>query len=184
MMSPTVLRHNLADNAEAAALQAAADAAAAATKCNDRAVLRAVLLAAAATANALAQIGAQDTGTVQPRRRGGRPPPARRANHTRPRRPRKPASTAAPGPPEPTATGTTKQLRWTQQPTASGSPPRGGQKARRQTGTFFTRSDRAATSMPATRNVPTKVEPTVMRLNGRDSTQCSKRDATRNSIQN
>ena len=67
MMSSTVLRHNPADNAEAAAMQAAADAAA---KCNDRAVLRAVLLAAAATAKALAQTGAQDTGTVQPRRRG------------------------------------------------------------------------------------------------------------------
>jgi hypothetical protein len=34
-MSPTVLRHNLANNAEAAALQAAADAAAAAAKCKD-----------------------------------------------------------------------------------------------------------------------------------------------------
>ena len=35
-MSPTVLRHNLADNAEAAALQAAADAAAAdAAECKD-----------------------------------------------------------------------------------------------------------------------------------------------------
>ena len=172
MMSPTVLRHNTADNAEAAAMQAAADAAAAAAKCNDRAVLRAVLLAAAATAKALAQTGAQDTGTVQPRRRGGRPPPTRtrRANPTRPRRPRKPAGTVAPGPPEPTATGTStaKQLRWTQQPTASGSPPRGGQKARRQTGTFFTRSDSAVTSLPATRNVPPKIEPTVMHVNGRD----------------
>ena len=172
MLSPTVLRHNPADNAEAAALQAAADAAAAAAKCNDRAVLRAVLLAAAATAKALAQTGAQDTGTVQPRRRGGRPPPTRtrRANPTRPRRPRKPAGTVAPGPPEPTATGTStaKQLRWTQQPTASGSPPRGGQKARRQTGTFFTRSDSAVTSLPATRNVPPKIEPTVMHVTGRD----------------
>ena len=172
MLSPTVLRHNPADNVEAAALQAAADAAAAAAKCNDRAVLRAVLLAAAATAKALAQTGAQDTGTVQPRRRGGRPPPTRtrRANPTRPRRPRKPAGTVAPGPPEPTATGTStaKQLRWTHQPTASGSPPRGGQKARRQTGTFFARSDSAVTSLPATRNVPPKIEPTVMHVNGRD----------------
>ena len=172
MISPTVLRHNPADNAEAAAMQAAADAAAAAAKCNDRAVLRAVLLAAAATAKALAQTGAQDTGTVQPRRRGGRPPPTqtRRANPTRPRRPRKPAGTVAPGPPEPTATGTStaKQLRWTHQPTASGSPPRGGQKARRQTGTFFARSDSAVTSLPATRNVPPKIEPTVMHVNGRD----------------
>ena len=175
MISPTVLRHNPADNAEAAAaMQAAADAAAAAAKCNDRAVLRAVLLAAAATAKALAQTGAQDTGTVQPRRRGGRPPPTqtRRANPTRPRRPRKPAGTVAPVPPEPTATGTSTakhwQLRWTHQPTASGSPPRGGQKARRQTGTFFTRSDSAVTSLPATRNVPPKIEPTVMHVTGRD----------------
>ena len=169
-ISPTVLRHNPADNAEAAAMQAAADAAAAAAKCNDRAVLRAVLLAAAATAKALAQTGAQDTGTVQPRRRGGRPPPTRRAKHTRPRRPRKPASTVAPGPPALTATGTStaKQPRWTQLPTASGSPPREGRKARQQTGTFIASSDRAATSMPATRNVPPKVEPTVKRLNGRD----------------
>ena len=172
MMNPTVLRHNPADNAEAAAMQAAADAAAAAAKCNDRAVLRAVLLAAAATAKALAQTGAQDTGTVQPRRRGGRPPPTRtrKANPTRPRRPRKPAGTVAAGPPEPTATGTStaKQLRWTRQPTASSSPPRGGQKARRQTGTFFARSDSAVTSLPATRNVPPKIEPTVMHVNARD----------------
>ncbi len=52
------LRRNLADNAEAAALQAAAlqaaaDAAADAAKCRDSRVLRAVLLAAATTATAL-----------------------------------------------------------------------------------------------------------------------------------
>jgi hypothetical protein len=77
-MSPTVLRHNpAAENAAAAALQAA-DAAAADAECDDPRVLRAVLLAAAATANALAQTGAQDT--VQAHRRGGRPPPTRRAN--------------------------------------------------------------------------------------------------------
>ncbi len=35
------------------------------------------LLAAAATAKALAQTGAKDTGTVQPHRRGGRPPHTR-----------------------------------------------------------------------------------------------------------
>ncbi len=52
MMSPTVLQHNLADHAKAAALQAAADAAAAAA--TDPKILRAVLLAAAATASALA----------------------------------------------------------------------------------------------------------------------------------
>jgi hypothetical protein len=54
-MSPTVLRHNFADNAEAAALQAAAAAA------KDPRILRTVLLAAAATANALAQTIPQDT---------------------------------------------------------------------------------------------------------------------------
>jgi hypothetical protein len=85
-MSPTELRHNpAAENAAAAALQAA-DAAAAAAECDDPRVLRAVLLAAAATANALAQTGAQDT--VQAHRRGGRPPPTRRANpRARPQNP-------------------------------------------------------------------------------------------------
>jgi len=53
VMSPNVLRHNLADNAKAAAIQAAADAAAAAATSEPR-ILRAVLLAAAATASALA----------------------------------------------------------------------------------------------------------------------------------
>ncbi len=70
-MSPTVLRHNFADNAEAA-LQAAALQAAA----KDPRILRTVLLAAAATANALAQTIQQ----VLEHRRGGRPPPTRRAN--------------------------------------------------------------------------------------------------------
>ena len=59
MMSPTVLRHNPADNAKAAAMQAAADAAA--TAAEDPRILRTVLLAAAATANALAQTIPQDT---------------------------------------------------------------------------------------------------------------------------
>ena len=75
MISPSVLRRNLTDNAKAAAIQAAADAAAAATE-NPR-ILRAVLVAAAATANALAQAIPLDP--VPPHRRGGRPPP-RRAN--------------------------------------------------------------------------------------------------------
>ena len=160
----SVQQHKPAENLAAAALQAAADAAA--TAAEDPRILRAVLMAAAATARALAQ----DTGTVQPRRRGGRPPSTRtrRPKPNRPRRPRKSAGTVAPGPPEPTATGTAKQLRWTHQPTASGSSPRGGQKARRQTGTFFARSDSAVTSLPATRNVPPKIEPTLTRLTGRD----------------
>ena len=159
----SVQQHKPAENLAAAALQAAADAAA--TAAEDPRILRAVLMAAAATARALAH----DTGTVQPRRRGGRPPSTRtrRPKPNRPRRPRKSAGTVAPGPPEPTATGTAKQPRWTQHPTASSSPPREGRKARQQTGTFA-RSDSAATSMPAPRNVPPKVEPTVMRLNGRD----------------
>ena len=91
-MSPTVLRHNLADNAEAAALRAAADAA----ECKDLRVLRAVLLAVATTANALAQTIPQDT--VLAHRRGGRPPPTRRANpKARPRRTRRPTGTPALG---------------------------------------------------------------------------------------
>jgi hypothetical protein len=93
MMSPTVLRHNLAHNAEAAALQAAADADAdAAAICKDPRVLRAVLLAVATTANALAQTIPQDT--VLAHRRGGRPPPTRRANpRARQRRTRRPTGT-------------------------------------------------------------------------------------------
>ena len=55
MMSPAVLRHNLADSAEAAALLVQAAAAAAAAKCKDLRVLRAVPLAVATTASALAQ---------------------------------------------------------------------------------------------------------------------------------
>jgi hypothetical protein len=56
----SVQQHNLADKAEAAALQAAADAAAAAT--TEPRILRAVLLAAAATANALARSIPPDSG--------------------------------------------------------------------------------------------------------------------------
>ena len=161
----SVQQHKPAENLAAAALQAAADAAA--TAAEDPRILRAVLLAAAATASALAQAAPQDT--VPTHRRGGRPPPTRRAK-TRawPRRTRR-----APGTPAPTATGTStaKQPRWTQQPTTASSPPREGRKARQQTGASTTASsNRAATStMPATRNVPPKVEPTVMRLvNARD----------------
>ena len=78
--SPTELRHSLAENAAAAALRTAAIAAAAAAKCEDPWILHTVLVAAAATASALAQTSAQDTVTVQAHRRGGRPPPMRRAN--------------------------------------------------------------------------------------------------------
>ena len=115
-MSPTVLRHNFADNAEAAALQAAA-AAAAAAAAKDPRILRTVLLAAAATANALAQTIPQDT--VLAHRRGGRPPPTRRANpRPRPHRTRRPTGMHT-GTPAPTAAGTStaKQPRWTQHPT-------------------------------------------------------------------
>ena len=175
--SPRVQRHEPAENPAAAALQAAADAAAIAAKRNDHEVLRAILRAAATTANALAQAAPQDT--VPTHRRGGRPPPTRRKPRAWPRRTQRPAG---PGNPAPTATGINaaklpKLPRWTpgQHPTTASSPPtrrdrhRDGHKARQQTGTSTASSDRAASSTTsATRNVPTKVEPTVMRLNGRD----------------
>jgi hypothetical protein len=92
-MSLTELRHNpAAENAAAAALRTAANAAAAAAKCDhdDLQILRAVL-----TASALAQTSAQDT--VQAHRRGGRPPPMRRANPgARPRRNRRRPTGTAP----------------------------------------------------------------------------------------
>jgi hypothetical protein len=134
-MSPTVLRHNLADNAEAAALQAAADAAAAATKCKDSRVLRAVLMAAAATANALAQTIPPDT--VLAHRRGGRPPPTRRANpRPRPRRTRRPTGMHT-GTPAPTATGTSTARQSRQLSAIANSPPKGrpGPSAARSTTT-------------------------------------------------
>jgi hypothetical protein len=71
-----------------------------------------------------------------------------------------------------TATQAGKQPRWTRTQHPTTANPREGRKARQQTGAFTTASsNRAATStMPATRNVPPKVEPTasVMRVNGRD----------------
>ena len=168
--SLSVQRHEPAKNPAAAALQAAADAAAIAAKRNDHEVLRAVLRAAATTANALAQAAPQDM--VPTHRRGGRPPPTRRKPRAWPRRTQRPAG---PGTPAPTATGIStaklpKLPRWTQHPTTASSPPRDGRKARQQTGASTASSDRAAssTSTSATRNVPPKVEPTVMRLNGRD----------------
>ena len=130
MMSPTVLRHNPADNAKAAAMQAAATAAA--TAAEDPRILRTVLLAAAATANALAQTIPQDT--VLPHRRGGRPPPTRTPRRANPRaRPRR--IRGASGTPAPTATGisTARQSRSRQHPAIANSPPRAGQ-ARPQPG--------------------------------------------------
>ena len=123
VMSPTVLRHNLADNAKTAAIQAAADAAAAAAETPR--ILRTVLPAAAA-ANALAQTIPQDS--VLPRRRGGRPPPTRRANpsgRARPCRTRRPA-------PALTATGSSTA---DQHSTIANSPPRAGQARRQHPGT-------------------------------------------------
>jgi hypothetical protein len=160
--SSSVLQHNLADNAEAAALQAAADAAAAAA--TDPRILRAVLLAAAATANTLAQTIPPDT--VLAHRRGGRPPPTRRANpRPRPRRTRRPTGTHT-GTPAPTATGTSTARQSSQHSAFANSPPRAGQ-ARPQPGARPPRfSTRSATL--ATRQIQPKVEPTVMRLNGRD----------------
>ena len=166
-MSPTVLRHNLADNAEAAALQAAADAAAAAVapECDDVRVLRAVLMAAAATANALAQTIPPDT--VLAHRRGGRPPPTRRANpRPRPRRTRRPTGMHT-GTPAPTATGTSTARQSRQLSAIANSPPRAGQ-ARPQPGARPPSFSSNRSAALATRNFPPQVEPTVMRLNGRD----------------
>ena len=159
MMSPNVLRHNLADNAKAAAIQAAADAAAAATE-NPR-ILRAVLVAAAATANALAQAIPLDP--VPPHRRGGRPPP-RRANpsgRARPRRIRRPA-------PTPTATGPNTAEQPRQHSTIANTPPRAGQARRQHPGARPPRFDSTRSATLATRNIPPEVGPTVMRLSGRD----------------
>jgi hypothetical protein len=161
VMSPNVLRHNLADNAKAAAIQAAADAAAAAATSEPR-ILRAVLLAAAATANALARSIPLDTLTAH--RRGGRPPPTKpRANpRPRPRRTRRPTGMHTG---TPTAAGTNRQS--SQHSAFAKSPPRAGQ-ARPQPGARPPRFDSTRSATLATRQIPPKVEPTVMRLNGRD----------------
>ena len=152
----SVQQHKPAENLAAAALQAAADAAA--TAAEDPRILRAVLLAAAATAKALAQTGAKDTGTVQPRRRGGRPPPTKRANpRPRPRRTRTPAAT-----PAPSTTGS-RTARQSRQPPNASSLPREGQ-ARPQPGARPPTGTSHRSTMPATSKIPLKVEPTVMRL--------------------
>ena len=157
MMSPTVLQHNLADHAKAAALQAAADAAAAAA--TDPKILRAVLLAAAATANALASTIPLDA--VPTHRRGGRPPKTRRANpRPRPRR-------MHTGAPAPTADSTSTARQSSQHSAFADCPPRAGQ-ARPQPGARPPRFDSTRSTTLATRQILPKVEPTVMRLNGRD----------------
>ena len=163
MMSPTVLQHNLADHAKAAALQAAADAAAAAA--TDPKILRAVLLAAAATANALASTIPLDA--VPTHRRGGRPPKTRRANpRPRPRRTRRPTGMHT-GAPAPTADSTSTARQSSQHSAFADRPPRAGQ-ARPQPGARPPRFDSTRSTTLATRQILPKVEPTVMRLNGRD----------------
>jgi hypothetical protein len=158
----SVQQHNFADKAEAAALQAAADAAAAAT--TEPRILRAVLLAAAATASALARSIPPDTVTAH--RRGGRPPPTRpRANpRPRPRRTRRPTGMHTG---TPTAAGTSTARQSSQHSAFAKSPPRAGQ-ARPQPGARPPRFDRTRSATLATRQIPPKVEPTVMRLNARD----------------
>jgi hypothetical protein len=151
----SVQQHNLADKAEAAALQAAADAAAAAT--TEPRILRAVLLAAAATANALARSIPPDTMTAH--RRGGRPPPTRpRANpRPRPRRTRRPTGMHTG---TPTAAGTSTARQSSQHPAFAKSPPRAGQ-ARPQPGARPPRFDSTRSTTRATRQIPPKVEPTA-----------------------
>ena len=163
MMSPTAPQHNLADHAKAAALQAAADAATAAA--TNPKILRAVLLAAAATANALASTIPLDA--VPTHRRGGRPPKTRRANaRPRPRRTRRPTGMHI-GAPAPTADSTSTARQSSQHSTFADSPPRAGQ-ARPRPGARPPRFDSTRSTTLATRQILPKVEPTVMRLNGRD----------------
>ncbi len=116
----SVQQHNLADKAEAAALQAAADTAAAAT--TEPRILRAVLLAAAAAASALARSIPPDT--VTSHRRGGRPPPKRpRANpRPRPRRTRRPTDMHNG---TPTAADTSTARQSSQHSAFAQSPPKG-----------------------------------------------------------
>ena len=168
----SVQQHNLADKAEAAALQAAADAAAAAT--TEPRILRAVLLAAAATASALARSIPPDTVTAH--RRGGRPPPKRPRANPRPR-PRRTQRSAGPSAPRVTDTHTATQSRRTQQgqhnPPTANSLLREGQN-RPRPGAPFTSSNHAASSaMPATRFAP-PLSPAVTRRNGRNIADSAK----------
>jgi hypothetical protein len=168
----SVQQHNLADKAEAAALQAAADAAAAAT--TEPRILRAVLLAAAATASALARSIPPDTATAH--RRGGRPPPTRpRANPRH--RPRRTQRSAGPPAPRVTDTHTAMQSRKTQQgqhnPPTANSLLREGQN-RPRPGAPFTSSNHAASSaMPATHSAP-PLSRAGTRRNGRNIADSAK----------
>jgi hypothetical protein len=111
-----------------------------------------VLLAAAATANALASTIPLDA--VPTHRRGGRPPKTRRANaRPRPRRTRRPTGMHT-GAPAPTADST--------------STARQPSQARSRPGARPPRFDSTRSTTLATRQILPKVEPTVMRLNGRD----------------
>ena len=157
-MSLTELRHNLTEDAAAAALRTAANAAAAAAECDDPRILQAVLQAAAATAIALAQTGPRDP--VQAHRRGGRPPPTtrKRANPgARPRRNLRPTGTA----PRATGSRTMPANHTRQHDPPIYSPPRAG-RARPQSGAQPSFSNRSATL--ATGNIP-PLSPTVMQRN-------------------
>jgi hypothetical protein len=124
-----------------------------------------VLLAAAATANALASTIPLDA--VPTHRRGGRPPKTRRANaRPRPRRTRRPTGMHT-GAPAPTADSTSTTRQSSQHSAFADSPPRAGQ-ARPRPGARPPRFDSTRSTTLATRQILPKVEPTVMRLNGRD----------------
>ena len=114
---------------------------------------------AAATAKALTQTGAHWQNTVQAHRRGGRPPPTRRADaRARPRRNRRPTGTA----PRATGSRTMPANQTRQHDPPIYSPPRAG-RARPQSGaqppSFSSRSATLATG-----NIP-PLSPTVMRRN-------------------
>ena len=161
-MSLPELRHNHTENAAAAALWTAANAAAAAAKSEDPGILRAVLFAAAATANALAQTSAH--APVQAHRRGGRPPPTRRADpRTRPRRNRR--LTGTPAPRATAGSPTTRQSQARQHDPTTNSPPgpRAGQP-RPQSGALPPSFNSARSAMLATRKI-LPLSPTVMRWN-------------------
>jgi hypothetical protein len=100
--------------------------------------------------------GAQGTLAVQAHRRGGRPPPTRRA---RPRRNRR--QTDTPTPRATTGGPTTKQPR--QHDRTTDSPPRAG-RARPQPGAQPPRFNSSRPAALATRKIP-PLSPTVMRWN-------------------
>ena len=160
-MSLPELRHHPTENAAAAALWTAANAAAAAAKSEDPGILRAVLFAAAATANALAQTSAH--APVQAHRRGGRPPPTRRADpRARPRRYRRQTGTPTP---RATAGSPTTEQPHQHDPIVktTNSPPRAGQ-ARPQSGALPPSFISARSALLATRKI-LPLSPTEMRWN-------------------